>query len=81
MPIDFGFTEEQELFRRTLKDYFAKSLTPKAKELRKERMITPEVHKAITSQGLFGLLLPKEWGGSEADYVTFTIAASRCLSR
>jgi acyl-CoA dehydrogenase len=75
MPIDFGFTEEQELFRRTLKDYFAKNLTPKAKELKKERMITPEVHKAITSQGLFGLLLPKEWGGSEADYVTFTIAA------
>jgi len=74
MPIDFGFTEEQELFRRTLKDYFAKNLTSKAKELRKERMITPEVHKAITSQGLFGLLLPKEWGGSEADYVTFTIA-------
>ena len=29
MPIDFGFTEEQELFRRTLKDYFAKNLTPK----------------------------------------------------
>jgi acyl-CoA dehydrogenase len=74
MPIDFGFTEEQELFRRTLKEYFAKILTPKAKELRKERMITPEVHKAITSQGLFGLLLPKEWGGSDADYVTFTIA-------
>jgi acyl-CoA dehydrogenase len=74
MPIDFGFTEEQELFRRTLKDYYAKNLTPKAKEISKARMITPEVHKAITSQGLFGLLLPKEWGGSEADYVTFTMA-------
>jgi len=74
MPIDFGFTEEQELFRRTLKDYYAKNLTPKAKEIMKARMITPEVHKALTSQGLFGLLLPKEWGGSEADYVTFTIA-------
>jgi acyl-CoA dehydrogenase len=74
LPVDFNFTEEQELFRRTLKDYFAKILTPRAKELRKERMITPEVHKAMTSQGLFGLLLPKEWGGSDADYVTFTIA-------
>jgi acyl-CoA dehydrogenase len=74
MPIDFGFTEEQELFRRTIKDYYAKNLTPKAKEILKARMITPEVHKALTSQGLFGLLLPKEWGGSEADYVTFTIA-------
>ncbi|MGB9021846.1 MAG: acyl-CoA dehydrogenase family protein [Candidatus Bathyarchaeia archaeon] len=74
MPIDFGFTEEQELFRRTLKDYFAKNLTPKAKEILKARMITPDVHKAIVSQGLLCLLLPKEFGGSEADYVTFIIA-------
>jgi len=74
MPIDFNFTEEQELFRRTLKDYFAKNLTPKAKEILKTRMITPDVHKSLTSQGLPGLLLPKEFGGSESDYVTFTIA-------
>ena len=74
MPIDFGFTEEQELFRRTLKDYFAKNMTPKAKEILKARMITPDVHKAMVSQGLLGLLLPKEFGGSEADYVTFIIA-------
>lgn len=74
MPIDFNFTEEQELFRRTLKDYYAKTLTPKAKEIMKERMITPDVHKAVTSQGMFGLLLPKEFGGSESDYVTFVIA-------
>ena len=74
MPLDFAFTEEQELFRRTLKDHFAKVLTPKSKEILKARMITPEVHKAMTSQGLLGLLLPKEFGGSESDYVTFTIA-------
>jgi acyl-CoA dehydrogenase len=74
MPLDFAFTEEQELFRRTLKDYFAKVLTPKSKEILKARMITPEVHKAMISQGLMGLLLPKEFGGSESDYVTFTIA-------
>jgi acyl-CoA dehydrogenase len=74
MPLDFAFTEEQELFRRTLKDYFAKHVTPKAKEILKTRMITPEVHKALTSQGMLGLLLPKEFGGSESDYVTFTIA-------
>jgi acyl-CoA dehydrogenase len=75
LPLDFNFTEEQELFRRTLKDYFAKVLTPKSKEIAEARMITPEVHKAMTNQGLLGLLLPKEFGGSESDYVTFTIAA------
>ncbi len=74
MPIDFAFTEEQELFRKTLKDYFTKTLAPKSREIQKARMMTPEVHKAFAEQGLFGLLLPKEWGGSEADYVTFVIA-------
>jgi alkylation response protein AidB-like acyl-CoA dehydrogenase len=79
MPLDFAFTEEQELFRRTLKDYFAKHVTPKAKEILKARMITPEVHKALTSQGMLGLLLPKEFGGSESDYVTFTIAVEELI--
>jgi alkylation response protein AidB-like acyl-CoA dehydrogenase len=74
MPLDFAFTEEQELYRRTLKDYFAKVLTPKSKEISKARMVTSEVHKAMTTQGLLGLLVPKEFGGSESDYVTFTIA-------
>jgi acyl-CoA dehydrogenase len=79
MPVDFAFTEEQELFRRTVKDYFAKHVTPKAKEILKARMITPEVHKALTSQGMLGLLLPKEFGGSESDYVTFTIAVEELI--
>jgi acyl-CoA dehydrogenase len=42
-------------------------------------MITPEVHKALTSQGMLGLLLPKEFGGSESDYVTFTIAVEELI--
>ena len=79
MPLDFSFTEEQELFRRTIKESYAKTVSPKIKEMTKARVITPDVHKAMASDGLFGLLLPKEFGGSEADYVTFTIAVEELM--
>jgi acyl-CoA dehydrogenase len=72
--LDFTFTEEQDLFRRTIRELMAKAVTPKAKELRQARALTPEVHKALAGAGLFGLLVPTEYGGSASDYVTFIIA-------
>jgi acyl-CoA dehydrogenase len=74
MPLEFTFTEEQELFRRTIRELMAKTVAPRAKELLQARGLTPEVHKALTGAGLFGLLVPAEYGGSDSDYVTFTIA-------
>jgi acyl-CoA dehydrogenase len=74
MPLEFAFSEEQELFRRTIRELMTKAVAPRAKELNQARALTPEVHKALTGAGLFGLLLPTEYGGSNSDYVTFTIA-------
>jgi acyl-CoA dehydrogenase len=51
-----------------------KAVAPRAKELNQARALTPEVHKALKDAGLFGLLLPVDYGGSNADYVTFIIA-------
>jgi len=74
MPIEFAFTEEQDLFRRTIRELMTKSVAPRAKELTQARALIPEVHKALAEAGLFGLLIPTEYGGSNSDYVTFIIA-------
>jgi acyl-CoA dehydrogenase len=74
MPLDFAFTEEQDLFRKSIRELMVKAVVPRAKELNQARALTPEVHKALKDAGLFGLLLPTEYGGSNADYVTFIIA-------
>jgi acyl-CoA dehydrogenase len=79
MPLEFTFTEEQELFRRTIRELMAKSVTPRAKELTQARALVPDVHKALTEAGLFGILLPTEYGGSNSDYVTFTIAVEEMM--
>ncbi|HXX73200.1 MAG TPA: acyl-CoA dehydrogenase family protein [Candidatus Acidoferrales bacterium] len=73
MPIDFTFTEEQDLFRKSLRELMAKAVAPRAKELTQARALTPEVHKALKDAGIFGLLLPTEYGGSNGDYLTFII--------
>jgi acyl-CoA dehydrogenase len=74
MPLEFTFTEEQELFRRTVRELMAKQVAPRKKELLEARMCTPEVHKALAGAGLSGLLIPTEFGGSGSDYVTFIVA-------
>jgi acyl-CoA dehydrogenase len=51
----------------------AKAVAPKAKELNQARALTSDVHKALKDAGIFGLLLPTEYGGSNGDYVTFII--------
>jgi len=74
MPLEFTFTEEQELFRRTVRELMAKAVAPRKKELLEARICTPDVHKALSGAGLTGLLVPTEYGGSASDYVTFILA-------
>ena len=74
MPLDFTFTEDQELFRKSVRDLVVKAVTSKTKELQQARILTPDVHKSLTDLGLFGLLVPEEFGGSGADFVTFILA-------
>lgn len=51
----------------------AKTVAPRSKELMQARTMVPEVHKALAGAGLFGLLIPPEFGGSGSDFVTFII--------
>ena len=74
MPLDFTFTEEQEIFGKTFREYLAKNVVPRSKEMLEARMLTPEVHRALVDFGFPGLLLSEEWGGANADFITFTIA-------
>jgi acyl-CoA dehydrogenase len=79
MTLDFTFTEEQELFRRSIRELMTKTVTPRAKELLQTRFLTPEIHKAATGMGLYGLLIPEEYGGSNSDYVTFLVAVEELV--
>ncbi len=73
--VDFSFTEEQEIFRRTLREFCEKEIAPKAREMDTKMEIFEDVIKKMAKQKLFGFMIPEEYGGAGADCVTACIVA------
>jgi cyclohexanecarboxyl-CoA dehydrogenase len=72
--VDFGFTEEQELFKRTVRDFGQREIAPKIRESERKGQFPWEIYRKMGSAGLIGLRLPKEYGGQEADALTMAVA-------
>ena len=70
----FGFTEEQEMFRREVQRFAQRELAPGAKERAKKESISREMVKKMADIGFLGLNAPEEYGGQAADFVTIGIA-------
>ena len=75
MPLNFEFSEEQELFRRTVRDFAKKEIAPKVREYEKKRQFPWDLYRKMGTAGLLGLRFGKEFGGQEADAVTTGILA------
>jgi len=71
--MDFAFTEEQELFRRTAREFAEKELEPQAKELDETHRVPFETLKKLGELGYLGMVVPEEYGGIGADTVSYVI--------
>jgi cyclohexanecarboxyl-CoA dehydrogenase len=73
MPLDFEFTGEQELFRRTVREFARTEIAPKIREYERKGQFPWDIYRKMGKAGLLGLRLPKKYGGQEADAVTMGI--------
>jgi cyclohexanecarboxyl-CoA dehydrogenase len=73
LPLNFDFSEEQELFRRTVRDFAKKEIAPKIREFEHKREFPWDLYRKMGKAGLLGLRFPKEYGGQGADAVTMGI--------
>ena len=73
MPLDFDFSEEQELFRKTVREFAKKEIAPKIRNAEREGKFPWELYRKMGQTGLLGLRYPKQYGGQEADAVTMGI--------
>ena len=73
MPLNFEFSEEQELFRRTVREFAKKEIAPKIREYERKGEFPWELYRKMGSAGLLGLRFPREFGGQESDAVTMGI--------
>ncbi len=73
--VDYEFTEEQELFRESLREFCAREITPKLEKLETASEIPEDIIKALAGFELLGMVIDPEHGGLGADAVTAGIAA------
>ena len=62
------FTEEHEIFRKSLREFVAKELAPNVKEWEENELFPNEVFKRCGELGLLGAHYPEEIGGGGGDW-------------
>ncbi len=67
-------TDEQELLRRTVRDFSESRVAPVAEELDREERFPYELVSEMAELGLMGIPIPEEYGGAGADTVSYAIA-------
>lgn len=71
--MDFRFTDEQRLYRDTLRAFVDKEIVPVAREWEQSGRYPTEIVEGMKQLGLFGLAVPEEYGGLAADTVSFAL--------
>jgi len=73
--MDFSFTPEQEMFRKTVRDFASNELMPQSAQWDKSEEFPREAYKQMARLGIMGVIIPEEYGGMGMDCVTAGIAA------
>jgi short/branched chain acyl-CoA dehydrogenase len=71
--VDFALTQEQEEFRRAVREFAEDLLAPAARERDPHGGFPAEIVRLMGELGLFGLPFPDRYGGLDADFLTFCV--------
>jgi alkylation response protein AidB-like acyl-CoA dehydrogenase len=71
--VDFSFSEEQELLRRSVADFVDREVVPLAARIDEEGWFSDSLFQKTAELGYFGLRYPEEYGGSGGDNVMFAL--------
>jgi acyl-CoA dehydrogenase len=73
--MDFGWTEEQELWRRAVRDFAQTEIKPHVREIDTGERIPTDIIKGMAQMGLLAPVVGEEYGGAGADWTMAAIAA------
>ena len=72
--MDFSFSEEQRLIRRTARDFANNELVPRAAEHDRTAAFTAEQVRRLGELGFLGMQVPEEYGGAGLDTISYVLA-------
>jgi len=73
--MDFSWTNEQELWRKTVRDFAQKNIKPIVREIDTNKKIPEKIIKDMAQLGLLAPTASKEYGGADLDWTMACIAA------
>ncbi len=72
--IDFEFTAEQRLVEQTVREWAAREIAPRIRDLDREHRFDRNILPQMASLGLLGICIPQEYGGAGMDYICLGLA-------
>jgi len=71
--MDFGYTQEQEHLRKTIRQFAEREIRPHVMEWDEAQHFPIEVFRKVGELGALGVIFPEEYGGSGGNYVDYFI--------
>jgi alkylation response protein AidB-like acyl-CoA dehydrogenase len=71
--MNLELTPEQTAFRDLIQDFVRRSIAPVARQWEHEGRYPTEIVEEMKTMGLFGMLIPEEYGGVAIDAVSYAI--------
>ncbi len=72
--MDFSLSTEHEILRSSVRNFALKEIQPLARGLDEREEFSVELTLAMGSLGLFGMVVPEDYGGQGLDYLGYIIA-------
>jgi len=69
--MDFGLSDEQQLIRRTAREFTDREVVARANENARNHHFDTDLVRQIADQGYLGAIIPREYGGAGLDHVTY----------
>jgi acyl-CoA dehydrogenase len=72
--VDFSFTEDQQLLRDEVRRFAVERIQPGAAERDRNHTFPIDIFREMGEMGLFGMLVPEEYGGAGTDTLSYLLA-------
>jgi acyl-CoA dehydrogenase len=73
--MDFGWTQEEQMWRKAVRDFAQKKIAPRSREIDSTNNIPEDIIKAMADMGLWAPTVSEEYGGQGMNVTMATIAA------
>ena len=71
--MDFSLSEEQELTRRTVREFAEREIAPRSRRLDETQEFPLDLMRRLGGMGLLGVVFPPEYGGAGLTYPDFAL--------